>query len=154
MLVGFGLALANYVIGQTVGYAPGRMSILPAVMASHPIHVICWVSFAAGASALLVTWLTPPVTDAQLKRFVARVQPMGFWRDLAADAAGRSLLVSCGFWVLGTVGIYLLMFGLGFLCRLQWVAGTLMVAGGLLALLVMIRGMGALDRRRPAAPRA
>jgi hypothetical protein len=155
MLVGFGLALLNYVVGQTIGYGPGRMSLLPAAMASHPIHVICWISFAAGTAALLVTWLTPPVKEVQLRRFVTRVQPMGFWRDLgSADVAGRSLLASCGYWLLGTVAIYLLMFGIGYLCRLQWGLGTAMVIGGVSGLVVMIRGMDALDRRRPATARA
>jgi Na+/proline symporter len=155
MLVGFGLALANYVVGQTVGFGPGRMSILPAFMASHAIHVICWISFTAGAAALVATWLTPPATDAQLKLFVERVQPMGFWRDFeSADDSGRSLLQSCGFWLLGTVAIYFLMFGLGFLFRLETVKGIAMTAAGAFGLIAMIRGMGRLDRGRPVAPQA
>jgi SSS family solute:Na+ symporter len=152
MLVGFAFAFANYLVGQTVGFPDGQMSILPAFMASHPIHVICWISLAAGVASLVVTRLTPPVKEAQLARFVERVQPMGFWRDLgAADASGRSLLVSCGYWVLGTVAIYLLMFGLGFVFRLEPVKGSAMLAAGLVALGVMIRGMAALDRRPKGA---
>ncbi|HEX5786563.1 MAG TPA: sodium:solute symporter family protein [Woeseiaceae bacterium] len=148
MLVGFAFAFANYLVGQTVGFPDGQMSVLPAFMASHPIHVICWISLAAGVASLVVTRLTPPVKEAQLARFVERVQPMGFWRDLgAADASGRSLLASCGYWVLGTVAIYLLMFGLGFVFRLEPVKGYAMLAAGLVALGVMIRGMAALDRR-------
>ena len=131
------------------------MSILPGFMASHPIHVICWISFASGAAALLVTRLTPPVPRPQLERFAARVQPMGFWGELgAAGAAGRSLLAATGYWLLGTAGIYLVMFGLGFVFRLEALRGTLMLAAGVLALVVMIRGMGAVDRQRRAAGHA
>lgn len=78
MLVGFSLATANYMIGRASGFCEGSMSIFPGFMASHPIHVMCWISLVFGTAPLVVTLLAPPVEERLLWEFAKRIHSMGF----------------------------------------------------------------------------
>jgi len=142
MLVGFLLAMVNFVVGRVSGFPEGQMSVLPANLASHPIHVICWISLASGIAAVTVTFLTAPVDRSQLASFVEKVRPMGFWRGLDSDyAPSRQLLASAAYWLLGTLAVYLLLFGTGYVLRTSWVIGAAMLLAGGVMLYVMVKGM-------------
>ncbi|MEM8816321.1 MAG: sodium:solute symporter family protein [Pseudomonadota bacterium] len=146
MLVGFMLALLNFVIGRVAGFPEGQMSVFPAGLASHPIHVICWISLAAGVAAVAATYITAPVERLQLQKFVEKVRPMGFWNGLdSRHAPSRDLASSVAYWLLGTLAVYLLLFGMGYVLRTAWLAGTAMLAAGSVMLVVMVKGMQRVD---------
>ena len=48
------------------------MSMLPAWMASHPVHVIGWISLASGIGSVIATLLTSPVDERILVEFARR----------------------------------------------------------------------------------
>ena len=82
-----------------------------------PATGLLWSVGLTTAAWLAVTFLTPPVDRAVLRRFCERVRPGGpGWRAVAADltspAADRPTLAIAG-WVLGLLGIYGLLFGTG-----------------------------------------
>ena len=149
MLVGFSLALVNFLVGRMAGFAEGQMSIFPGALASHAIHVICWISLISGSAALIVTRLTKPVDDEQLRKFAEKVNPMGFWNGHnKGSVSERSLATSVFYWLLGTVAIYAAMFGVGFMLRLEYLLGIGLLVFGIVLLVFMVRGMGQVDRQR------
>lgn len=146
MLVGFSLALANYLVGRTIGFADGQMSVFPASMASHPIHVICWISLLSATMAITVTLLTKPVDDKQLKEFASKVSPMGWWRQYRGERSQqRSLLSSMWYFVIGTLAVYALMFGIGYMLRLEPLIGSMSIVVGGALLYATIRGLSKFD---------
>ena len=149
MLTGFTLALANYVISQKGGLPEGQMSMFPAFMASHAIHVICWISLFAALASIIATLLTPPVDEALIQRFVQKVRPLGFWKGHNEGyPSERTLGASVVYWLLGTGSIYAGMFGVGYLLRLQYVTGGVLLVICLVSLVIMVRGMGRIDQAR------
>jgi len=142
MLVGFLLALVNFAVGRLSGFSEGQMSVFPAAFASHPIHVICWISLASGIAAVTATYLTAPVEHAQLARFVEKVRPMGFWGQFdRGHAPSQRLVGSVTYWLLGTLAVYSLLFGAGYVLRTQWLVGASMLGVGGIMLVLTIRGM-------------
>ncbi len=142
MLTGVSLALGNYLVGSVVGFPDGQMSVLPSSMASHPIHVISWVSLASCVAAITATLLTKPTSDEQLKRFVEKVQPMGFWPDHVNRGSARGkLLQSIINWGLGVVSVYSALFGIGYLLRLEHGIGWALLITSAATLWLMVRRM-------------
>ena len=149
MLVGFGLATANYLIGQTGGFAEGTMSIFPGFMASHPIHVMCWISLVSGIVSLVITLLTPPVNERLLREFAQKTHPMGFWKGHNAGfSSERGFALSVFYWLLGTGSIYAGMFGIGYLLRLEYTIGILLLLACIVSMVAMIYGMSRIDQQR------
>ncbi|MGI9288415.1 MAG: sodium:solute symporter family protein [Pseudomonadales bacterium] len=149
MLVGFGLATVNYLIGQNSSFADGSMSIFPGFMASHPIHVICWISLASGLASLVVTLLTPAVDEVLLKEFAKKTRPMGFWKGHNAGfASERNLGASICYWLLGTGSIYAGMFGIGYLLRLEYTIGCTLLVVCVVSMVLVVAGMGRIDSQR------
>lgn len=148
MLVGFSLALGNYIYGETVGFGPSSISIFPIQMASHPVHVISWISLFSCAAALTATFLTPPVDKAQLSIFVERTQPIGFWGAVGgARNDGTRLKQMAISWVLGVIAVYSGLFGLGYLLRGEWTVGLLLTALGAGCFKSMLTRLSAADHR-------
>ena len=148
MLTGFTLALINYLAGQQGWYPTGQMSIFPAAMASHAIHVICWISLLSALASIAATLLTSPVDPVLLREFVRRTRPMGLWGKYAEEGLKpeRGFAESLFYFALAGVSIYAGMFGLGYLLRLETAVGAGLTALSLLSLVVVIRGMGRIDR--------
>ena len=151
MVTGFSLALVNYILVQRGALPPGQMSIFPPSLASHPVHVICWISLCAGGASIAATLLTAPVDEALIRRFVEKVRPMGFWKGHNAGYSPvRSLRASLCYWALGTVSIYAGMFGIGYLLRLQYGLGCALLVVSVACLVPMITGMTRVDREGEA----
>ena len=82
--------------------------------------------------ALIATFLTKPVSEKRLKSFVKRTRPFGAWAKYRSDedAPDRWLPAIAG-WVSLTAGIFLLLFGLGWL-----LFGRILLGGFALALAI------------------
>ncbi len=146
MITGLGLAFLNFMVGQTSGYLEGQMSIFPTFMASHPVHVISWISLCAGIASVLVTFLTAPVPEEKLRAFAARVRPMGAWNGYnegydSERRLGESLL----WWLTGTVSVYAGMFGIGHLLRLEMAWGIGLMVLCAVTLVATVWGLGRID---------
>ncbi|WP_156507847.1 sodium:solute symporter family protein [Halioglobus sp. HI00S01] len=147
MVIGLSLATINFAVGQTSGYGEGQMSIFPAFMASHAVHVIAWISLAAGIGSLITTFLTRPVDESILEEFARRVRPMGFWNGHNHGySSERGLLASVVYWCTGTVSIYAGMFGIGYLLKLNYALGFGLLALSIVALVITVHGINAVDR--------
>ncbi|WP_162846123.1 sodium:solute symporter family protein [Seongchinamella sediminis] len=148
MLTGFALALANYVAGQQGWHPPGQMSIFPLAMADHAIHVICWISLFAALASVVATLLTAPADPELLREFVRRTRPMGFWGDYSQGGfePERNFAESLLYFALAGISIYAGMFGIGYALRLETGMGLGLIALSLLSLVVVVRGMGRIDR--------
>jgi Na+/proline symporter len=147
MVVGLGLATTNFFIGASGGFADGQMSMFPAWMASHPVHVIGWISLAAGIGSVIATLATRPVDESILQEFVQRVRPMGFWNGHNDGySSERGLAASLFYWCTGTVSIYAGMFGIGYLLRLETMLGLGLLAVCAVSLAVTVYGINAIDR--------
>ena len=84
----------------------------------------------------------------RLAHFVRLVRPPGWWRGLPGVASRESMLWTAFAWVCGNVGVFGVMFGLGYVVfgRPEWGVPTTLL--GLAALVVTI---GALGRTRTHA---
>lgn len=81
-------------------------------------------------TALLATFLTAPVSDASLRRFVARVRPVGYWPGFDGAAPKSALLWQAAAWGLATAGVFGLLFGVGeMLLGTMWRGVVLSLAG-------------------------
>ncbi len=105
--------------------------------------------FVIGSSVavwLLATFLTPPEDRAHLVAFYRKVRPPRWgWGPVAAEAGelrrepwGRALR----FWMMGTAGIYLALFGLGGLLLDKGAPASLALLGlGAVLILVLVRSV-------------
>ncbi len=144
MIVGVGLAILNFFLKED-----GAVSILPVSMAPHAINWICWVSLISGSVAMVVTLLTAKVPDELLLKFVQKVRPMGFWKGLNVGySAERSLAESFLYFATGSISIYAGMFGLGYLLRLEYLVGSILMVIFVGLLWYTIVGMGKIDQKR------
>lgn len=96
-------------------------------------------------AALVATFLTPPVPDERLARFVRRVRPPGWWKGLPGVARKESVRWMAGAWVAGNVGVFGITFGLGHAVLGRPGAGAALVLLGIAALVLTT---GALGRMR------
>lgn len=146
MIVGVVLAIINFFYKQD-----GAVSVLPEALASHPIVWICWVSLISGVIAIIVTMFTAEVPEPLIQKFVAKVRPMGFWKGLNKGYdSERSLNISLLFFVTGSAGIYAGMFGLGYLLRLEYVTGIILMVLFVGLLWFTVKGMDKVDQERKA----
>ncbi|WP_165954307.1 sodium:solute symporter family protein [Seongchinamella unica] len=148
MVSGFSLALINYIAGQLDLLPAGQISLFPPFMASHAIHVICWISLIAAVASMLATMLTAPVDDSLLREFVRKTRPMGIWGKYAQGdfRPERNFVESLLYFVLAGTSIYAGMFGVGYALRLETATGLGLIALSLLGLVIVVRGMGRIDR--------
>jgi len=105
MASSFGVALVFFVLAKNGHPVEASTALLTTV----GITTIVW---------LAVTFLTPPVEEATLEAFYAKVRPAGAgWakirRRSGAPASPDSLPVALLCWVLGLAGIYAALFGTG-----------------------------------------
>jgi SSS family transporter len=107
-----------------------------------PLTTLVWV---------LVTFLTPPVNRDRLAAFYARVRPGGFWGSVTRSPEGGADGLSwhrIGVWLVGSAGVYGLLFGLG-----KLILGDTRIAIFLLAIAVLAAAVIARELRGgPTSP--
>ncbi len=96
----------------------------------------------AMTAALAATFLTAPVPREQLTRFAERVRPPGWWKDIPGAAPRRAIAWTALAWVAGNVGVFSLLFGVGWL---------LLGRPGLGAFVVVVGAAGCVAAVRAAA---
>lgn len=150
MVTGLLLAICNYILSYNQLLPDGQISVFPSWMANHPIHVICWISLLSTFCALLATYLTPAVDEAILMRFIEKVKPIGFWKNLnQGHPALRNFRDSAIYFILGCVGLYSGMFGLGFLLKLEFTLGLGLIFIFVVSMIAMIKGMNKITDIKP-----
>lgn len=89
-------------------------------------YVIAFIAITSSLVAVVVTLLTPPVSDEHLAMFYDRVKPVGAWARFGNTPTfdfKRRLIA----WGLGTVSLFSALFGLGWLLRLEPMWGVLLL---------------------------
>lgn len=97
--------------------------------ATHPFHVISYVSLISGIISVTVTFLTKPVERSILIKFIDKVHPIGFWGQVKpgykTDGQLSSTIIT---WVIGSASVYLGLFGTGYVVRAQYGFGLLLLS--------------------------
>jgi Na+/proline symporter len=114
---------------------------------SHPA-IISLTAFGSAAIWLLVTWLTPPVPVSQLETFYRRTRPWGAWGPVKAaladsiDAVDRGEGARVILWsIIGTIGLFSIMLGLGKLLLGAPVLGAVLLGiGGICSVYLVVKG--------------
>ena len=94
-------------------------------------YVLVGVVAVAMPAALIATFVTPPVPDAHLRKFVTQVQPPGWWGRFAQPERRASWWWLAVAWVLGNLSVFGLTFGTGYMLfgHVFWGAWLLVFAG-------------------------
>ncbi|MDD7986606.1 Na+:solute symporter [Lentisphaera marina] len=103
-------------------------------------YLITGISLFSIFVSITVTLFTPPVDDTKLKSFVMKIHPLGFWKGLNETIPHkRTLKNSLILWFSSCVSIYCFLFGIGFLLKLQFLYGLLLLILGLGLLLYVLK---------------
>jgi len=122
--------------------------------------IITITAFGSAVVWLAVTYATPPVPLQQLAEFCRRTRPWGAWKpvratlDTATVTAAEGEVARVIAWcVMGTVGLFALMFGIGkVLLGSPWLgAALLVVAAACSAALILTGGLRAEAGQRQRA---
>ena len=114
-------------------------SLFPDVRDEYLLVAIVSVSIPA---ALVATFLTPPVPDERLARFVRRVRPPGWWRGFPGVAPKESVRWMAVAWVAGNLGVFSVTFGLGYAVLGRPGVGAAIVLLGIAALVLTVGALG------------
>jgi len=145
-------SLGSTVVVSTVLLIPGfgRAIGLPLLYTDdyYPIRFV-FILVLCTATALLVTFLTPPEPAEQLEKFYRRVRPGGWWGPVAKRCAdvkkprlGKVELIN---WVLTVISIYAALFGLGWLVMGQYVKGTIAAVICAVTVVMILKGIKKMD---------
>jgi len=97
--------------------------------ATHPFHVVSCVSLISGVVCIMATFLTRPVDQELLLKFIEKVEPMGFWNRVKPGYKPETKLAASIFtWGIGSMSVYLALFGTGYIVRAEYGYGLLLVA--------------------------
>lgn len=108
--------------------------------ATHPFHVISYVSLISGIICITATFITKPVDQSLLLKFIEQVRPMGFWSKVKPDyKPAVRLSTSLITWVMGSASVYLGLFGTGYIVRTDYGYGMILVGLSLVSFFVVYR---------------
>ena len=124
-----------------IGLGGGSLNV------DHVYYSICMTAFVSGVVAIIVTYLTKPVSEEQLQIFVNKVEPMGWWKGLDAKIPRkRSVSFAILLWMVGSAAIYIIMFGMGYVVRTEYALGCGMIAAGSVLTWLLIKGLERADK--------
>jgi len=96
-----------------------------------------------------VTFLTPPEKDAVLVRFYKRIQPAGWWREIAIKAGNLNHMtvgwLEWACWGLGVTGLFAMIACLGKLCFGQYLQSFLFMIYSVIATVFLFKLLGKMD---------
>ncbi|EKR74669.1 transporter, SSS family [Leptospira noguchii str. 2006001870] len=92
-------------------------------------YLLFWVAIGSVVVSILVTFLTPPVSQNTLDDFVKRVDPIGFWKGEGSKKRLEDFYKKIFLWLLGTVVLFFGMFSLGYFFLLRFWQGFLCLIG-------------------------
>jgi len=82
-----------------------------------PYHITLLIVVGISTVAMFVaTFMTPPSSDEQLKKFCAKIKPVGFWakyRDTNQPSIEPGFWAIFRAWVLASIGLFAILFGIG-----------------------------------------
>lgn len=103
------------------------------------------------ALTIAATLLTAPTDPAHLRRFYARVRPLGFWQQFHDGApAGPGFGATLAAWFVAGAGLFSLLFGIGEWLLGSALLGTLLCIGGIGGWYIALRLSGAVGARSAA----
>ncbi|NQZ59858.1 MAG: hypothetical protein HRT88_20595, partial [Lentisphaeraceae bacterium] len=110
-------------------------------------YLIAWISLFSIYVSIRVTLMTSPVDDEKLKTFVMQVHPLGLWKGLNHHVPHvRTLKDSLLLWGMSCISIYCYVFGIGFLLKLNYTVGGLLV---FIATLLLVPTLKKINKKDP-----
>ncbi|TGK07975.1 sodium transporter [Leptospira semungkisensis] len=94
-------------------------------------YLLFWTALGSVIVSILVTFLTPPVSDNVLDSFVKRLHPFGFWGKWGGEVARTAFYQRVKIWLVSILSLYSGLFGIGYLLRLDFVQGFVYLFVGL-----------------------
>jgi len=108
--------------------------------ATHPYHVISYVGLISGIVCITATFMTKPVDQQQLIKFIEKVHPMGFWSKVKPDYQPEGKLsTSIVTWAIGSASVYLGLFGTGYIVRTEYGYGLLLITLSIISFLIVYK---------------
>ena len=126
-------------IAGIVAAVTSAMVLYPLFPDARPEHLLVAIVAIATTSALVATFLTPPVPRDHLAAFTRRVRPPGWWKDLPGAAPKMALGWLGAAWLAGNAGVFALMFGIGYLLLGPRAKGAVLALSGLFLLWATLR---------------
>lgn len=80
--------------------------------------------------SIVVTFLTPPVSEKVLDSFVSKLQPFGFWGKWGGSNSRKKFYFRVRIWLLAIFCLYAWLFGIGYLLQLKFLYGSLFLLAG------------------------
>lgn len=97
-------------------------------------YLILWTTVVTTVVWFAVTWMTPPVNVATLKKFYLKTRPQGWgWRhfaDLHQLPWQPIAIANVLAWICGTIAVYAVLFGVGKLLFFETLEGSIYLAAG------------------------
>lgn len=109
-------------------------------------YLLFWTASGSVLVSILFTFLTPPVSDPVLESFVKRLHPYGFWGKWGGEKIRSGFYARVKVWIFSLVSLYAGLFGIGYILRLEYTKGIIVlilgVATGIVAWKLWIRKDG------------
>lgn len=95
----------------------------------------------ATVASLIATFVTPPVPREHLEAFVKRVRPPGWWAGLPGAPPRAVMGWIAAAWVAGNLGVFCVMFGVGYVVFGRAPLGFALTLAGAAALVFTLRAL-------------
>lgn len=102
-------------------------------------YFLLWVAGGSLSISLLVTFLTPPVSETRLKFFVGYIKPFGFWGRYVNYDAKAIFLQKIFTWLAGCVFVFAGMFSVGYLLMLDYLSCAISLCLCVMAFALFLR---------------
>lgn len=87
-------------------------------------YLLFWIIAASVLASIIATFITKPVDEETLKKFIVRVKPFGFWKGMVSKKeTGVYLIRRIIMWLLGVTATFSGMFGIGYILMCKWTYG-------------------------------
>ncbi len=88
-------------------------------------YLLFWTALGSVIVSITVTFLTPPVADSVIDKFVEKLHPYGFWGKWGGKETRSGFYRRVEIWIVSTISLYAALFGTGYILKLEYMKGGL-----------------------------
>lgn len=109
-------------------------------------YLLFWIVIISTTAALIATFMSPPVNESTLRKFIVTTSPFGFWKGMVPQQdEKKNLFIKIRLWILGLVTTFSGLFSIGYLLKLNWIVGTALLIICLISFGMQLRLMSNSD---------